>query len=174
MKRLSGKLSGRRGMTLTEALTAVLMIALLTAVVMTGSGAAAGVYRQSVFFSESQTVSGTVDTALSDVLRYATAVETDSEGNVDFYTSPAYGITDGQIRVGTDASDRGLLYLDGGAFLLSDISYSGLRVRDFTLKCDIPSGVFSGSYRLYEPDGDLTSGNCAFSFRAVNDLTVTP
>ena len=185
MRRLARALHSRRGMTLTETLMVVLIIALLTLVIATGIMAAFHVYIQSTFASASQMVSDTVDLALSDVLRYATDVETDGSGDVTAYTNSSYGVTDGKLHVGTD-DDRGLIYLryEGAdstenVLLLSDLSYSGLRVvpDDYDPDTGADSGafdlryidgVFSGSYRLYDPVNSLLSDSFEFSFRTVN------
>ena len=184
MRRLPPPRRGRAGMTLVETLTAVLIVALLTAVIAAGVTASLRIRAQSTFASESRTVSDTVDSALSDVLRYAVDVETDGGGAVTAYTSAGYGVTDGRLCVGTGDEDRGMIYLNrGGApgdvLLLSKPSYSGLRVVADTDDPDAgggsdsfdlrySGGVFSGSYRLYDPVGGLLSEPCEFSFRALN------
>jgi len=185
MEQLTRTPRRRRGMTLTETLVAVLIIALLTAVIATGIMAAFRVYIQSTFASASQMVSDTVDMALSDVLRYATDVETDGSGNVTAYANTSYGVTDGKLRVGTD-DDLGLIYLKydgadsaGNVLLLSDLSYSGLLVvpddydpdtgvNSGTFDLRYADGVFCGSYRLYDPVNRLLSESFTFSFRTVN------
>jgi len=185
MKRLTCASRCRAGMTLTETLMAVLMITLLTSVIAAGIMAAFRVNIQSTFASTSQVVSDTIDLALSDVLRYAADVETDGSGNVTAYTNSGYGIAGGKLCVGT-GDDRGLIYLkydgadsDGNVLLLSDLSYSGLLVVPGDYDPDTGSdsgafdlryadGVFSGSYRLYDPVNGLLSDLFTFSFRSVN------
>lgn len=188
MKRAVSKLRGRSGMTLVETLMAVLMITLLTAVIFIGSQAAVRVTVQDTFAAESQSVADTVNKALSDVLRYSENVTTDDSGKVT-YTNSGYGITEGSLRVGTNESgiqDKGHIYLlyvagdkDASIFLLGNLSYSGLWVvpdkADYDTGDDISGfnlrytdGVFTGSYRLYDPMHRLLSDSLPFSFRAVN------
>ncbi|MEY8354657.1 type II secretion system protein [Lachnospiraceae bacterium 54-53] len=182
------RLRGRKGMTLMETLAAVLIIALLTTVVLSGSQAAFRVYVQDTFASESQNVSDTINRALSDVLRYAVNIKTDSDGRVTAYTNSSYGVTDGLICLGQASSaDEGLIFLDyygegdsGNILLLSDLSYSRFRVvpADYdpdksgdssSFDLQYSGGLFTGSYRLYDPASQLLSDTFIFSLRAVND-----
>lgn len=186
MKRAARRLCSRAGMTLVETLMAVLIITLLTSVIFIGSQAAARVTVQDTFAAESQSVADTINRALSDVLRYAEDITTDSTGRVTAYTSSEYGISDGSLRVGTGSEDAGHIYLVYGSAgsadnlpLLSNLSYSGLMVvpEDYTpgSGADISGfdlrysdGVFAGSYRLYDSAHHLLSDSYEFSFRAVN------
>lgn len=176
----------RGGFTLLETLLTVLLLVLLTTMIFTGTQAAFRVYAQDMFSSDSQTVSDTIDQALSDALRYATGVTTDSVGRVTAYTNTDYGIRNGMLSVGTETQDAGMIYLNfegsgssGNVLLLSDLSYAGLMVvpEDYNpaaggdighFELIYADGVFSGSYRLYDPDKDLLSDAFAFSFRALN------
>lgn len=184
MRRTIPPRRGHAGMTLVETLAAVVMIALLTGVVAAGVTAAVHIRTQSAFASESQLVSDTINAALSDVLRYADDVETDGSGNVTAYTNAGYGVRGGTLCVGTGDGDRGMIYLNnsgssGSILLLSGPSYSGLLVvpdafdptadsvgAAFDLRYS--GGVFSGSYRLYDPVSGLLSDTVEFTFRALN------
>ena len=168
-----------RGFTLMETLVASLLIVLAASVVVVGSQAAVRVTAGDSFASESQTVADTVDRALSDVLRYATDVKTDSGGQVVSYDCGAYGIAGGTVRIG---GGEGKIYLskdDDSLSLLNDFSYAGLSVvpadyvpgsggsgGGFGLK--YAGGVFSGAYRLYDAGRGMLSDVFEFSFRAVN------
>ena len=169
---------GSRGFTLMETLVASLLIVLAASVVVVGSQAAVRVTAGDSFASESQTVADTVDRALSDVLRYATDVRTDSGGQVVSYDCGAYGIAGGTVRIGAGAGE-GKIYLskdDDSLSLLNDFSYAGLSVvpadyvpgsgGGFGLK--YAGGVFSGAYRLYDAGRGMLSDVFEFSFRAVN------
>lgn len=179
------KLGGRGGMTLFETLAAVAILALLSSVILAGSRAAMSSTQKNTFSAECQTVSDTINTALSDPLRYATEIAVNSSGEVTAYTNPDYRITDGRISVGTDAgsvSDTGLIYLDGDKLLLKGAAYSSLAVvpADFQAGERIPSNfhltynniahTFSGTYRLYDPINKLLSSVCTFTFRSVNSV----
>ncbi len=183
MKRATRRLRSHAGMTLVETLMAVLIITLLTSVIFIGSQAAARVTVQDTFAAESQSVADTINRALSDVLRYAEYITTDSEGRVTAYTSSEYEISDGSLCVGTGTEDAGHIYLSTGGTgnipLLSNLSYSGLMVvpADYTpgsgddisgFDLRYSGGVFAGSYRLYDSAHHLLSDSYEFSFRAVN------
>lgn len=179
------KISGRGGMTLFETLAAVAILALLSSVILAGSRAAMSSAQKNTFSAECQTVSDTINTALSDPLRYATEISVDSGGEVTAYTNPDYQIADGRIAVGTGAgsvSDTGLIYLDSGKLLLRGAAYSSLAVvpadfqageripSDFRLTYNNAAHTFSGTYRLYDPVNKLLSGACSFTFRNVNSV----
>lgn len=186
MKQTAFSWRARSGMTLVETLVAVLMVVLLTTMVAAGMAAAVRVRAQSTFVSGSQQVADTIGAALSDVLRYATDVETDGEGAVSAFTNVNYGVTAGQIYVGAgdEDGDRGVIYLNApGAAkkipLLTNPSYSGLAVvpEDFDSDDDsiggplalrYSDGVFSGIYRLYDSAGGKLSEPIEFTFRALN------
>ena len=162
-----GKGRADRGMTLVETLLALLLITMLTAVLLAGSQAAFQVYVKNSFVADSQTVSDTIVTALSDVLRYATQVETDAAGAVTAYTSTAYQVTGEQITIGADAATDGMIFLDGAQTipLLSDLSYSNMQVTEFALTYE--DGVFTCSYRLRDISHSLTSELFTCSLRTL-------
>lgn len=179
------KLRSRSGMTIVETLMAVLIIALLTSTILIGTQAAMRVTYQETFVAESQSVADTINRAFSDVLRYAQNVNTDDDTRVTSYSNAAYGVTGGAIRVGTDTTDAGHIYLayagEGdpeNIFLLSNLSYSNLKVvpADFTPGASLDSrfdlhykdGVFTGSYCLYDSARRLVTEPYTFTFRAVN------
>lgn len=182
------KLCGKSGMTLLETLAAVAILALLSSMILAGSKAAVYSARKNTFAAECQTVSDTINTALSDPLRYATAVTVDDGNAVKAYTNPNYQISEGKITVGTgtDAqgiSNAGLIYLDEGKLLLKGAAYSSLEVvpadfqsgtaeipADFQLTYHNDTHTFSGSYKLYDPVNKLLSKTCSFTFRTVNSV----
>lgn len=185
MKALSHKWAGRSGMTMVETLFAALLAAALALAVLVGAQAAARVSARETFVAESQTVADTLEQALSDVLRYATEIETDNSGRVTAYTNNAYGLYNAVFSVGTEAEDTGMLYLryegkgrPGNMLLLSNLSYSGLQIipvgyippnpMDSAFDLRYADGVFSGNYRLYSPGKQLMSEEFRFSFRALN------
>jgi hypothetical protein len=181
------KLTSQGGMTLFETLAAVAVLALLSSMILAGSQAAMSAARKNTFASECQTVSDTINTALSDPLRYATDITTDGAGVVTAYTSPDYQISGGKITVGTDTdaegiSNAGLIYLDAGKLLLKGAAYSSLEVvpadfqagdplsGEFLLNYDNATHVFTGSYKLYDPVSKLMSKTCSFTFQTVNSV----
>lgn len=156
----------KQGFTLVETLAALLILSLLTAVIAMGTTTAVGIYRDSLFVSESGILRSTLNTALSDVLRYAAFAETVGEGDVSI-TNPNYGLFDGRIlledgklRLESAASDEGDLL-----WLVSDGAYTTLQLRDFTLAYE--DGLFQGSYVITDRDGKRESP-VTFAFRALN------
>ena len=79
MKRFRQKLGGRRGMTLTEVLVAVLILSIVTAGVAVGVSSSVRVYRESVQFSEALTLSSSLSQAVMGELRYATDYDSDAK-----------------------------------------------------------------------------------------------
>ena len=75
-----GKLKSRLGYTLTEAIVSVLIIALLAVAISSGLSVAMKVYKQSLFTSNSEILEDTINAALSDVLRFASEVNTPDSG----------------------------------------------------------------------------------------------
>lgn len=180
------KLCGHGGMTLVETLAAIAILALLSSIILIGAQAAVLSARKSSFAAECQTVSDTIDTALSDPLRYATDVTVDGDGNVTAYSNPNYRIADGAVTVGVNqgsAGDLGLIYLASGKLLLNAASYSHLVVvpenfspgapysSNFKLTYNNSTHTFSGGYQLYDPIDKQLSGTYSFLFRDVNSVT---
>ncbi len=167
--RVLSKARSKSGMTLVETLAALLLTALATAVLLAGTQTAFQVYAKNTFLADSQTVSDTILTAFSDVLRYAEAVDTDAAGQVTAYSCSSYGLAGENITVGGGAAvGEGRLFLDRAQTvpLLSDLSYSGMEVSDFLLQYE--DGVFTCSYRLRDKTHSLTSDLFTFSLRTLS------
>lgn len=187
MKGAAGhKLYGHGGMTLVETLAAIAILTLLSSIILIGAQAAMLSTRNSAFTAECQTVSDTIDTALSDPLRYATEITVDDGGNVTAYSNPDYQIANGVVTVGVNpgsTGDLGLIYLASGKLLLNAASYSNLVVvpenfspgapysSNFKLTYHNLTHTFAGSYQLYDPINKLLSGTYSFLFRSVNSVT---
>ena len=106
------KLRSHGGFSLSELLTAVAILGLLTSAVAVGVPAVLRVYRQVTVRSEASVLCGTLSTALADELRQAAYPQSDGS----FY-SANYG---GKVSVG-HREGRVLL---GDTPLLSDAAYS--------------------------------------------------
>lgn len=161
----------KQGFTLTETLAAVLILTLLTGVIAMGASAASGMYSKLLFTSESDLLASTLNTALGDVLHYATDVETGEEAAVSAFTNRNYGVARGHLL-----NTGGKLYLNTadvpddaeGATLLtlvSDGAYTSLKVREFSLA--YADGLFTGGYTIVGRDEQLQKP-IAFAFRALN------
>lgn len=105
--KISRKLRSRRGLTLTEMLVALAILGLVSGAIATGISSSLPVYQQSVALSESEVLTSTLAQALSDELRYARDIRTET-GSADLknYTSTLYGagaaiaVSDGKLTVG--------------------------------------------------------------------------
>lgn len=76
---------GDAGFSLFEMLAALVVLALLTATVATGTNVATQLYRKSMFSSQAETLSSQIDTALADPFRFMKA-STDETSGVTTYT----------------------------------------------------------------------------------------
>jgi len=154
----------RAGFTLVEALVCILILNLLTLAVVTGTGAATQVYHKAVFVSESGLLADSVDTALSDVLRYATDPTVDN-GTVRF-DNANYSVSGGTILCSSDGRLE-LEQTQGGTpvLLLSKGVYAGKKLTDFTLTYE--DGAYSGSYTISSGSAGAQQTE-TFRFQAVN------
>ncbi len=160
MKALKAKLSARRGMTLTELLTAVLILALVAAGVAVGVGASLRIYRQSVLLSDAQTLSSTLSIALMDELRYARDPKPD-----DTYTSPTFGEN---VKVETDSDGHVTI---GGQKLIGSGAYAGLVVEP-GVYYDESTGLFEVSLKICLNEGGIAGTplqDVAFQVRPLNE-----
>lgn len=155
MKKIRGKLASRRGMTLTEILAAVLILALVAVGVAAGVSASLRVYRQSVTLSDAQTLSSTLSIALMDELRYAR--EPDGSG-VATFTSSTFGP---KVSVG---ANNGRVTV-GGRELIGSGAYAGLTADAGVYYTD--AGLFSVTVKVCHAGGDMIQ-QVSFSVRPLN------
>lgn len=176
MKRLKRKIFSHSGVTLVETLTAVLILALLSGIILVGSRSMLTVYQGHTFTNESAMVSDTINTALSDVLRYAVPDGEKYTNTVYQFSGSYLRIREGKIWLPGDGKQTGLLnsgaysslyVLEGDVTEPPDdpINYSG--TVPLSTAADNP-GVISGSYRLYDPFSGKLSDPITFSYRMVN------
>ncbi len=118
MKKWKAKLASRRGMTLTELLSSVLILALVAAGTAAGAGASLRVYHQSTALSDAQILSSTLSIALMDELRRARDPRDDGAAAV--FTSSTFGPN---VQVDTDAEGHVTV---GGKKLIGPGAYAGL------------------------------------------------
>lgn len=134
----------RRGFTLAETLAALVIVVLLAMSVQMGTMTALRTRTASRFQSESEILAATLNSALGDMLHYATCARYDGAGGTVYLNNPGYGIVNGQIldrggrlyvnataNISVDSEDATLLTLTGaGAY--TDLTVSALRC--FTTK----------------------------------------
>jgi prepilin-type N-terminal cleavage/methylation domain-containing protein len=161
-----------RGFTLIETLVALLIVTLLTLSIVAGTSAAVSIHGESLFASESQILSSTLNTALGDVLHYAAYAPEASDGDTTAFSNPGYGILNGHF-----VEEDGRLYInpsqtsDGGAAtrltLVSTGAYTNLKVENFFMDYDEELGLFVGRYAITGRDGAQLK-TISFVFRPVN------
>ena len=179
--RLRKQLNHRRGFTLVELLCAMLVMALLGMVVSVGISTAVRVQRESTFIAHSDVLTATLNTSMSDVLRFATVNTQKTEDRDDghiYFSNQEYMITDGYIfvdgdgRVGVHMNDTD----DTVRYFISNGAYTGLEVQaegaasegGFSLSYDKNTRLFTGTYTVREKtSGDPLTKASEFAFRCM-------
>lgn len=183
------RLHNKRGFTLVETLAAIIILVLLSGVVGVGVQTALKSYNTLTFASESDILSSTLYTALSDILRFSQWVppedeDSASDDTVHFTSSKKHGIVNGsllvlqgKIAVDPENSANGGTNSEGGGaagnpdesesyyYLINAGAYSNLRISDF--KLEYKDGVFSGYY-IIENKGGTLQKKVEFAFRSLN------
>ena len=142
--RVQNKLRSRRGMTLMEMLCAVVGVILISGLLTTGIQLSVRTFRRCMAFSQAQTLSSTLTTAITDKLRYCGTVTGDGKsifiqdvGNVE---SGAFTVDDqGQVLLGTQKLLGKKTYAQGVRVRGLDLGYSSAE-RMFTVSFDITDG----------------------------------
>ena len=162
----------KKGFTFTETLVALLIVALLSAVVLTGIRSAWSVHDDALFSSESEILASTINTALGDVLHYSSYERNGSTatGSIVKISNQNYGILRGSLEV-----DDGKLYIkvsddeqSSKLVLISDGAYTNISVTSFRLSYmaydggSVPKGTFYGSYTLTGAGGQTKEIQYAF------------
>lgn len=181
------KLHKNKGFTLVETLAALIILVMLTLVVNTGVQVAVKTYRTLTFASESDLLSSTIYTSLSDVLRFAKWEKTeagDADGSdpIIYITNEYYSmktghllILDGKLAVNPEAAEGGT---EGTAdsdtekyyYLVNSGAYTNLKLTDFTI--EYQDGVFSGTYTIENKSGDMKK-EANYTFRSLRPGAVT-
>ncbi len=165
------KLWSKCGFSLFESIVALLIISLLTIGITTAVNAAADIYKKSLFVSEGEVLAATVDTALSDVLRFSSAIN--KEDGVIQFTNANYSVNNGHFVLNDgwlylnltnekadDAEDAPLVALLNGGI------YTSMRIDSFTLNYD--KGVFSGNYVIQSKKDSALEKSYDFYFRTLS------
>lgn len=167
MKAFFGKIKKRAGFTLMEMIVAIAILVLISAAMTSGLAVATRSYRDSVFQSDSEVLCDTLNTALSDVLRYAVYTGLAPDGAV-LFSNDQYNILSGGHFVNQD----GRVCIDTGGGMSQQLlvintgSYAGLQVTGFTLRYDVSGNSYSGEYVIGTEDGTMTK-NCTFVYRSL-------
>ena len=173
------KLKSRSGMTLLELIIAMFITVFIVILASSGVGVAANVYRNSVFVSESDILSATLNTTISDMLRYASSVECEDPDNpllMTSFESSYYNESRGSLNI--ILSEEGRLqceYVDTGVIggskkvisLCPEGAYtSGMKITDFKIEFDNTRNIFTGTYKIISENSALTR-DIDFKYRAL-------
>ena len=165
----------KAGFTAVEMLVVVLIVSMLTAGIITVSGAAVNVRSNELFASESEELAMTLNTALGDMLHYATGVKTDEGKRVVGLTNLNYGIKNGSFLL-----KNGQLYLNTTAAtaennrtlpLVSAGTYTNMKLESFRITYKETENLFEGSYEIKGPR-DNQKKTIDFVFRPMNQPEV--
>ena len=164
----------RRGFTLAETLAALVIVVLLAMSVQMGTMTALRTRTASRFQSESEILAATLNSALGDMLHYATCAKYIATSGLVYINNPGYGIVNGQFVVkdgrlyvnattGLSASDPNatLLTLTGAG------AYTDLTVSGFKMLYDKDNCLFYGSYEINGPE--QAKKTIDFAFRSLNE-----
>ena len=165
----------KAGFTAVEMLVVVLIVSLLTAGIITVSGAAVNVRSNELFASESEELAMTLNTALGDMLHYATGVATGERNQVVGLTNLNYGIKNGSFLLKNEQ-----LYLNTTTAtaennrtlpLVSAGTYTNMKLQSFKITYDKTQNLFEGSYEIKGPR-DNQKKTIDFVFRPMNQPEV--
>ena len=126
------------------------------------------------FQSESEILAATLNSALGDMLHYATCAKYIATSGLVYINNPGYGIVNGQIldrggrlyvnataNISVDSEDATLLTLTGAG------AYTDLTVSGFKMLYDKDNCLFYGSYEINGPE--QAKKTIDFAFRSLNE-----
>ena len=164
----------RRGFTLAETLAALVIVVLLAMSVQMGTMTALRTRTASRFQSESEILAATLNSALGDMLHYATCAKYIATSGLVYINNPGYGIVNGQIldrggrlyvnataNISVDSEDATLLTLTGAG------AYTDLTVSGFKMLYDKDNCLFYGSYEINGPE--QAKKTIDFAYRSLNE-----
>ncbi len=178
------KLGNKAGFTLMEMMVSLLILVLLVSGIGVGMDAGLKIYKEANFESSSATLSGIVNTAVGDMLRYAEDIkEINTVPDVEFvFTNREYGVADAYFYIGDGLeSDLGTLYLKNTRSgnsdtvdLLSSGAYPELEIANFKLHYTAPNAEDNEGNKLrggyFELEYDIISQKDRESSRHVESI----
>lgn len=165
----------KAGFTAVEMLVTALMVSLITASIVTVSGAALNIRSNELFASESEELAMTLNTSIGDVLHFSTGVKITggTDSTLTGITNLNYGIKDGSFVL---KEDRLYLYTsedtESALPLVSRGTYTNMKIKDFDIKYNNANNVFEGSYRIEGPKSNQKK-TITFAFRPINKPETT-
>lgn len=170
MKKIS-KLRKKSGFSLLESMITLTIVLLLTITVTVGISASNRLYRKSLFYSESEILSSTIDIALSDVLRYSYNVAAGDD--VIMFSNNNYSVVNGHLlvkdgRIYINLSDEHSDDVMGPYLktLIGNNTYTNINATEMSL--DYSDGVYTGSYTLTSNFDTTLSKTFDFTFRTLS------
>ena len=171
LKVVQHKLAGKRaqaGFTIIELLAALAILAVLGTMVASAMVTGSRIMATSTATANASVLEQSIQTALSDTLRYASAhvpagassaenPSFDSDSFLDYAGSAVrdgrLGVEEGRIALNTAS---GIQYVPKAAGI-----YTDFMVSDFQLNYDCATNVFSATYTISLPDGSYSrTGEC--------------
>ena len=162
MKRLLNK----KGFSFVEMIAAIAVLALMGVGLTTGLGAATDTYTDMMFTANAQVLEDSINTAFANTLRYASDVKDNAHFASDEYPSMLLGghvECNSQGRIMLVADDDTVT--EQSSWLLSDKTYTGYKVTDFSLTYASSTGMFNCTYRI--TDGSHAKTDCGFVYRNI-------
>lgn len=142
------KLNNKAGFTLMEMLVSIFVLVLLVMGIGTSMDSGLKVYRESMLYSDSGNLVGTINASLEDLLRYADEVKQSSTVGVVF-TNTEYGVVDAYFYTGDAYDSVGTLqlqYNNGTLDLFSEGSYPNLKIANFHITYAEAGNYFDVNY----------------------------
>lgn len=157
-ERIRKKLNNSRGFSLTELLVAVAILMLLGVAVTVMVSTGLKVYNDSLYISESRSVQDTINSALSDFLRFA-SIDSTCEKSASPDADGNYKLTKGEFLSSSNAkcslklNNAGYIILSNASTdtpILNMGSYAGMYADDFELLFNPDSKIFTCKYTLID------------------------
>lgn len=187
------KLKNTRGFTLVESLAALMVLVLLVVGMDSGMKAATRAYTQSIFESNSAALSGILNTAMGDILRYSEDVTTESTENLTVpadpgfvFTNYEYGVKNAYLQPAPQENRVVLkvISLEAGTpavELVNTGAYPRLTLKDFRISYHKPTasggqgtagtGYYEISYTVQDVKRAELSREVKFSVRQLNSAS---
>lgn len=175
------KIKNSAGFTLIEMMTTILILVILVVGIGTGIDSATKVYDEATFYSDSDVMASTINTAISDLLRFSTGIHTHSDGVSVVFSNKDWAVADAYLYVpavpeGTDPDTvQSMIYMkmlkdDSDLALINKGIYPNLEVKDgsFTLSYDGNNGVFTVNYTIISTENPDFTREASCSVRVLN------
>jgi prepilin-type N-terminal cleavage/methylation domain-containing protein len=181
MKKNNIKRKNKSGFTLVEMLCSVLLIGLISAGLARGVSLAFYQYKRSVRHSSSYQLFTTLQTIISNELKYTNKVTLDENNNVKEFYSVTYALKDNTTSLYILDKDENVTdgygevaFGDGKDYnyLLSSKSYSDSLGAKCNITYDENSGIFTVELKIGVNDEDNPYIEQTFSVRSIDNVSI--